>query len=634
MTLLALLLSATAFTGDPSLAETSTVTPGTPAGLTSAIEVAQPYIGQTTCDPVAKAGVTAFRDLLLQTYPDTGSLGIVQDCGAPGQSEHKEGRAFDWAVSVKNPQQVADVKALMTWLLATDSYGNTYAMAKRLGIMYMIWDNQMWRAYSNSEHQANRWDPYSGVSGHTDHVHFSFGWNGARKATSYWSGVVAPVYTSGTDAGGPATTTSPSSANRDVRSRFDQVSLRQGSTGDAVKALQNGLQISADGDYGPITARTVSKFQGQHGTPVTGTWGHGDWVSMFPLPEDAPPPAASPSSANRDVRSRFGQVSLQQGSTGDAVKAVQNGLQITADGQYGPITARAVSTFQGQHGTPVTGTWGRGDWVSMFPLPEDAPPPAASPSKANREMRNRFGEFALQQGSTGEAVKAVQNGLQITADGQYGPITARAVSKFQGQHGTPVTGTWGHGDWVSMFPLPEDAALAISGASRRFSAYGSAFAITGTAGPGTRVSLHFHPAGQPASDFSVVRTVDADATGAWQWPLTVAGDNSYYATVGDQTTATVLNIAVPTVDGPLTRVVPRGARYTVTGQAVPGTQVELRLRRADPNPGDFNIVRRATVDSTGHWRFSYLARADYSFYVLPAPGADRPNDTTWLIQAR
>ena len=143
-------------------------------GFTSQIEAAQPYIGQTTCDPVAKPGVVAFREMLLRTYPGTGSLGIVLDCGAAGQTEHKEGRAFDWAVSINNAQQVAQVNEVMTWLTQPDRYGNQYAMARRLGLMYMIWNSRMWRSYDNGTYGANTWSPYSGSSRHTDHVHFSF----------------------------------------------------------------------------------------------------------------------------------------------------------------------------------------------------------------------------------------------------------------------------------------------------------------------------------------------------------------------------------------------------------------------------------------------------------------------------
>ena len=55
----------------------------------------------------------------MSTYRDTGSLGIVRDCGIGSSSEHKEGRAFDWAVSAYNSNHVAEVKALTTWLTAT-----------------------------------------------------------------------------------------------------------------------------------------------------------------------------------------------------------------------------------------------------------------------------------------------------------------------------------------------------------------------------------------------------------------------------------------------------------------------------------------------------------------------------------
>ncbi|MDP9497803.1 MAG: hypothetical protein M3P46_09120, partial [Actinomycetota bacterium] len=92
--------------------------PGTPSGLPSGVEALQPYVGQLGCDPVAKPGVRAFSSMLLITYRDTSSLGIVRDCGIGGASEHKEGRAFDGGASAYNPTHVAEVKAVTDWLLA------------------------------------------------------------------------------------------------------------------------------------------------------------------------------------------------------------------------------------------------------------------------------------------------------------------------------------------------------------------------------------------------------------------------------------------------------------------------------------------------------------------------------------
>ncbi|MFF5365494.1 hypothetical protein ACFY4I_39945, partial [Streptomyces scabiei] len=136
---------------------------------------------QRGCDPAAKQGVLAFRDLLLATYLGTTSLGISRECGAPGDSEHKEGRALDWGVNVNGQAHIA--ADLLDWLLATDRHGNTHALARRFGIMYMIWNRRIWEAY-----RADRgWTPYTGRSPHTNHVHFSFSWAGARKETTWWS---------------------------------------------------------------------------------------------------------------------------------------------------------------------------------------------------------------------------------------------------------------------------------------------------------------------------------------------------------------------------------------------------------------------------------------------------------------
>jgi len=143
------------------------------------IEGYSPKQLQGTCAPQSRPGVRAFRDLVLQTYPCTGDGGIVRACNVGGNSEHKEGRAWDWMVSYPS----AAATQLLSWLLAPDDSGNQHAMARRLGVMYMIWNRQAWRAYNTGA----GWQPYYGKSPHTDHVHFSFGWHGASGKASFWS---------------------------------------------------------------------------------------------------------------------------------------------------------------------------------------------------------------------------------------------------------------------------------------------------------------------------------------------------------------------------------------------------------------------------------------------------------------
>lgn len=155
--------------------------PATPV-FGSTIDGYAAYDGQDTCDPTAKPGVVAFRDLLNATY-DTHQSGIGRQCNGGSVSEHHEGRALDYHFNYYNSADRADATDLINWLLATDSYGNKHAMARRLGIMYIIWNKQIWSSYDAS----SGWRPYSGASPHTDHIHFSFSWAGAEKRTTWWS---------------------------------------------------------------------------------------------------------------------------------------------------------------------------------------------------------------------------------------------------------------------------------------------------------------------------------------------------------------------------------------------------------------------------------------------------------------
>ena len=156
--------------------------PATPA-FGAAIDAYAAYDDQDTCDPTAKPGALALRDLLEAAYPATTSFGIGRDCAIGGTSEHKEGRAYDWGVNAANPAQLAMAQELLTWLLATDGYGNRHANARRLGIMYVIWNRQMWKAYAPDK----GWQPYSGASPHTDHVHFSLSRKGGSGLTSWYA---------------------------------------------------------------------------------------------------------------------------------------------------------------------------------------------------------------------------------------------------------------------------------------------------------------------------------------------------------------------------------------------------------------------------------------------------------------
>ena len=149
--------------------------------FTAPIEPHSRYEGQTTCSPWIKPGVRDFRSRVMRVFGGRDG-GSVRACHIGGRSEHKEGRAWDWMMNAHDRRQAAAVDELLDYLLATDSDGNVHAAARRMGIMYIIWNRQIWSA--SRAHEG--WRPYRGVHPHTDHVHFSFNRAGAAGTTSFW----------------------------------------------------------------------------------------------------------------------------------------------------------------------------------------------------------------------------------------------------------------------------------------------------------------------------------------------------------------------------------------------------------------------------------------------------------------
>lgn len=157
----------------------------------SSCEPFEPYTRPEACEgdtvPEAQVGVKAFRDFVV-AYSGGGDSGIVRACNIGNPSHHKEGRAWDWTVNANSPDDVARVQELFDWLFAMDRYGNDAAIFRRVGLVSVIWNGQHWSTAEPS------WRPYTGANRHTDHVHFSFGWPGARAQTSFyrWLGMPLP----------------------------------------------------------------------------------------------------------------------------------------------------------------------------------------------------------------------------------------------------------------------------------------------------------------------------------------------------------------------------------------------------------------------------------------------------------
>lgn len=148
-----------------------------------AIEGYSAFEPQTTCQPNPKPGVVRFRDYVLKRFGG-GDLGISRECDA-GISQHAEGRAWDWGIKkgasmpdtpYKDP---ALVDEFLHWLLA-----NNHTNARRAGIMYLIYNRRIWKAYPSEGKGSGVWHDYGGRDPHDRHIHVSFNWAGARGETS------------------------------------------------------------------------------------------------------------------------------------------------------------------------------------------------------------------------------------------------------------------------------------------------------------------------------------------------------------------------------------------------------------------------------------------------------------------
>lgn len=176
----------------------------------SAVDDYSGYVGQTTCARAPLPGTSYLMTWLLRQYPGTTSASMLRACDGGGTSEHKDGRALDWAVDAADPAQHALADDLLQRLFATDRHGNENALARRMGIMYVIFDDTIYRAYDRQAPFSPQ--PYvnagcttartcSKTLRHRDHVHFSLSWAGASAQTSFYRdrGVASvPVYYPGT----------------------------------------------------------------------------------------------------------------------------------------------------------------------------------------------------------------------------------------------------------------------------------------------------------------------------------------------------------------------------------------------------------------------------------------------------
>src|SRR3954447_14645900 len=119
---------------------------GTARAETTPVEPYASYQPQTACAPKAKPGTVALGHWLVRTYG--GGFGrISETCRGRSVSEHKEGRAFDWSLNALKTGDRTRAQRFLRAAFATGPSGEPAELARRMGIMYVIWNDHIYASY-------------------------------------------------------------------------------------------------------------------------------------------------------------------------------------------------------------------------------------------------------------------------------------------------------------------------------------------------------------------------------------------------------------------------------------------------------------------------------------------------------
>jgi peptidoglycan hydrolase-like protein with peptidoglycan-binding domain len=119
---------------------------------------------------------------------------------------------------------------------------------------------------------------------------------------------------------------------------------------------------------------------------------------------------------------------LKKGLAGEPVRRLQAKLGVTADGQFGPGTETALKDWQKKNGLSADGIAGPDTFMSM----------------------GLYELILLKDGTRGSTVKALQEKLGVTADGQFGAGTQKALMEYQKANGLKADGFAGPATLAQM----------------------------------------------------------------------------------------------------------------------------------------------------------------------------------------
>jgi hypothetical protein len=363
--LVAGLVTAAPATGAPVM---TAVVPVTPVALPAELDRAAFYEKQTLCDPSPRPGTSALADLITTTYGPA-TIYIPRSCTG-STSEHFDGRALDWMRSARVPAEREMADAFVDWLLAPAADGTPHEMARRLGIMYIIWNNRMIRMYDPGRGWTNYRDCQSSsrsrssldTSCHRNHVHLSLSWDGAAGATSWWTGAAQTL----PSCWARTTSAKPGSGTPTVLADLTGVPGLVTVTPTPVLDTAQGLGAGLGGSCRVLAGRSLYPK-----VTTTGVVPAGARLAAVSVTSTSNAPARL-SVWSSGARRPSGQVAAPIGTTTSTML-----VPIASDGTIGVSTSLGSAALRAS----VVGYVGGGATVPAAPSASPAPPaPSASPA--------------------------------------------------------------------------------------------------------------------------------------------------------------------------------------------------------------------------------------------------------------
>lgn len=168
--------------------------PTASAAYDAPVEDYSSYQPPRTCASRVKPGTKILARWVDRRFSGGRVHASLRACPSSGaSSEHHEGRAIDWSMDATRKKERREVRRFLEKIFAVDKQGNDHGLARRMGVMYVIWDDRIYASYDRFEARdyrsssCKRLRKCSPTLRHRDHVHISLSRKGAKARTSWYA---------------------------------------------------------------------------------------------------------------------------------------------------------------------------------------------------------------------------------------------------------------------------------------------------------------------------------------------------------------------------------------------------------------------------------------------------------------